>query len=611
MGQGASRFATGLRLTALALLWVACGSSGPAPIPLGQPCLPNPPANAAVCADELCLSLDNQSGFCTRHCDTDSNCPDGFTCQGAGKYGKVCRKLTGCKVDNDCPSGHVCDAASGNCYIKVDRTLCSPCQDDLQCPTGGSCFGAVGSGQQFCTGPCGAADGGSSCPVGFSCETIPIGKSQTMTPQCVPTTMTCDDGKTICQPCTGDAECGGPFDLCVRNVVSGETFCGRDCNPAKNVCPTVGCDPKSLDTAENPDCPTGFSCTNIGKSSDPTIVGPYQCVPNSNTCKGYCDATDEVTELRECGLGQTCAQNTCKPATDGRMCSPCINNDDCRNGSHPEDRCIVNDCPSCPYKGESFCSTPCTDDAACTRSFGPGFVCKPVSDPTGAMLSYCMPERGTCASGLGRLGDDCSKNGAADCVAEVCLVAGYQSLCSLPCAHDADCGDTRYHCCEYTTDGYDCSDAKRSGDGPANGMGVCAPLGGLFGDDCTPGRPPCQTGTCLDLGTARLCTIPCTDDGSCSTMLGADAGFVCRKASLADMSGETGVCFPNGGGQAGADCTFGPAACASGLCIKKDSGPICSSACTTDDMCPAGWTCQAVRTVDGQAVNACIAPGLQ
>ena len=39
--------------------------------------------------------------------------------------------------------------------------------------------------------------------------------------------------------------------------------------------------------------------------------------------------------------------------------------------------------------------------------------------------------------------------------------------------------------------------------GPASGSGVCAPITGLFGDDCSPGQAPCQTGTCLDLGTAQ------------------------------------------------------------------------------------------------------------
>jgi hypothetical protein len=189
------------------------------------------------------------------------------------------------------------------------------------------------------------------------------------------------------------------------------------------------------------------------------------------------------------------------------------------------------------------------------------------------------------------------------------LKAGYQSLCSLACSHDAECGDTRYHCCEYTASGYDCSDSKRSGDGPATGPGVCAPLGGLFGDDCTPGRPPCQTGTCLDLGTAQLCTVTCENGAACPD------GFTCRTATLPGATADAGVsvsvCFPNGGGQAGANCTFGPAACASGLCIKKDSGPICSAACMTDEMCPAGWSCDMVRTVDMMSVQACIAPGLE
>jgi hypothetical protein len=89
-------------------------------------------------------------------------------------------------------------------------------------------------------------------------------------------------------------------------------------------------------------------------------------------------------------------------------------------------------------------------------------------------------------------------------------------------------------------------------------------------------------------------------------------GFTCRKAAMPGMSGQIDVCFPNGGGGAGADCSFGPAACASGYCIRKESGPICTSSCvdaTTD--CPADWTCEMLSTVDNMSVTACLPPELQ
>ncbi len=444
--------------------------------------------------------------------------------------------------------------------------------------------------------------------MGFSCQQIPAGPDGALVRQCAPVTSSCNLGKPLCASCEGDVECGGPFDLCVRNVVSGETFCGKDCDPKKNVCPTgqEGCDPTKLGQAKNPECPDGFSCTHLGDDQQGRPI--HQCTPNSNTCKGYCDAPDELGQIRQCGLGQQCDLTTkqCRPATDGRMCSPCLTTDDCRRGgAHPENRCIVNNCQSCPFKGESFCSTPCADDGACVRSFGVGFVCKPVTDSTGSTVKYCMPQRGTCKSGLGQLGADCSQNGEKDCITGICLVAGTTSLCSLPCTKDGDCADARYRCCEYSQNGYDCSSEQRTASGPKSGSGVCAPLGGLFGDDCSIGRPPCQTGTCLDLGTARVCTLECGAARSCPE------GFTCRKARPLSGGGEVDVCFPSGGGKAGAECRFGPAACESGLCIKKDSGPVCTAPCTTDAECPEEWRCTAVRTVDERSVQACLPPYLE
>jgi hypothetical protein len=209
------------------------------------------------------------------------------------------------------------------------------------------------------------------------------------------------------------------------------------------------------------------------------------------------------------------------------------------------------------------------------------------------------------------LGEDCGTAKALDCISGICLVAGSRSLCSLACAKDADCGDTRFRCCESTATGYNCDPDQRRGDGPVSGAGVCAPFGGLFGDDCTPGRPPCQSGTCLDLGTARVCTVPCGTGGSCPM------GFACRPALVSNVttgadagSPSADICFPVGGGKAGANCAFGPAACESGLCIRKESGPICTQGCAATTDCPAEWSCEAAGTVTNQSVQACIPPSL-
>ncbi len=573
-----------------------CGATGGVRLGYGAACVPGD--TSTVCTNGLCVALDDQSGFCTRTCNDD--CPQGSTCEAAGRYGRICRAVVGCKTEVDCPAGHVCNAETGACYIAVSRSLCSPCQDVSQCPSGGACFKAIGSGEQFCTTACGAAG---ECPMGFACKDTPVGKQNSLVKQCVPVSETCNQGRGLCTSCEGDNECGGPADLCVRNVVSGERFCGRDCNPAKNVCPAAGCDPVKLDSAQNPECPTGFSCVNLALNAGGTERGPFQCVPNSNSCTGYCDATTDVGQRSQCGVGKLCVNNKCQPATDGRMCASCSDNDDCRGGGFAENRCITNNCPNCEFRGESFCSTPCADDAACTASFGVGFVCKAVTDPTGVVRSYCMPQRGTCQSGLKRLGDDCSGNGAKDCVTGLCVAAGLSSFCSNPCTADAQCDDGRFRCCEASASGYDCSADHRSGNGPKSGSGVCSPTGGLFGDDCAPGRSPCQSGTCLDLGTARVCSVTCSG-GACPS------GFACRKATAPGSTATVDVCFPNGGGKSGSSCSFGPAACESGLCIRKDSGNICTQACTSASDCPATWTCEVSLSVTQQSVQTCLPPAL-
>ncbi|WP_050724995.1 hypothetical protein [Vulgatibacter incomptus] len=578
---------------ALAILLVlapfGCRVEAPPSLPgLGDACDPRLPD---TCVGSFCLPLDG-SGICSRACDDfDSECPSGMTCQVDAEQGAfVCKPGFRCSSDESCPSGHRCDTDRRICFIPVQRGLCAPCTADAQCPAGGVCFRAKSTGERFCTSPCGPDV---ACPDGYRC----IGDQGKG--QCVPRAETCYAGKPLCAPCRGDVECGSGNARCVNNVLTGERFCGQGCNPS---CVWDEARRETVDRETRQPCrsgcPQNFSCTQTGGAND-----PYQCVPNSNTCIGYCVGGSAAREIAECGPGYECdpRNNTCVPASDGRACAPCTDDDKCNPpGNEHGASCISSGSTS-----SAFCAPPCMTDADCANALGIGFACMEVEGKR-----MCAPLRGSCKRGLKRLGEDCSKNGEADCIAGVCLRYGDLGICSGPCRADADCGDSRYQCCPTTPDGtsYDCRASTSEEQG-----GVCVPRGGTFGDDCEPGRPPCRDGYCLDIGTARLCTAACGRAEDCDFASGTSGAFWCQDAEMVDENGEregqVKVCFPRGGGELGSDCSFGPAACVGGYCIKKRSGNVCTQACSDKEApCPEGWACEPHQTVNGKELNVCV-PG--
>jgi hypothetical protein len=535
----------------------------------------------AACASGRCLALDSSTAYCTQACQAPADCPQGFLCASAPSRGTVCQALGAggiCGQDDDCPAGLKCDVPGAHCYIPVTRSSCGPCTSDLQCG-GGSCH-AESSGERFCATSCGA---GGSCATGFTCKAAEGGQ------RCLPDSGSCRGGRTLCAPCAGDLECGGPGDLCVRNLQSQETFCAVHCAAAA-------------------DCPHGFSCVDLSGVG----AGPNQCVPDSGTCAGFCDAPagDAAAVQRECGLGSTCAtaDRACVRLTDGSVCAACQTDDDCTK-KDAASRCVSNRTPGSPYLGERFCGSDCSlngcSGAGCQKDpakCGPQYTCAGIGQG-GAWPYQCVPARGSCTAGYGRLGDACEKNAAGDCLSAICAQFGTERRCSAACTADGDCGDARWHCCAGVgSDRYDCTHPPTSA-----GTGICAPVGGSFGDDCAPGSPPCQEGLCLDLGTAQLCTKGCGGDGDCS------AAFTCQPGTLRQSDGTLGsavkVCFPSGGGGTGSACAFGPAACQSHLCLKKDSGNVCTKGCTTGADCPAGWTCAGELMPDGSHVDVCLPPG--
>lgn len=567
----AFRLRLGAILLSACMALAACGGEADTRLSLGAEC----GGDDERCHSGVCFTLDSATSVCIRPCGGD-DCPTGFVCASTPGHGRACLPagLGGyCADDGGCPAGHLCDGEAGRCYIPVTRDLCSPCTSARQCPEGGACH-ELESGETYCTRPCESG----SCPQGFDC--LPVeGAGQ----QCVPANdaRTCNAGRGLCSPCRGPTECGGHGDLCVRNLASGESFCGQAC-------------------ATDASCPNGFHCLDLSGEGR----GPRQCVPNAGTCAGYCDTDQEDVVRRQCGLGASCdvAARTCVPATDGSLCSSCQDDDDCPAEDNST-RCLVNDCPECPFRGERFCAPGCTTDlgerdpSRCPT----GFACVGVGagGPDEAPF-HCAPVAGTCRSGAGQLGDDCTAQGAAACLSGVCLGFGPSALCSATCSNDGDCGDGRFRCCAVTGEegeSFDCQTPV----GEAGG--VCSPLGGGFGADCSPGQAPCLAGACLDLGVARVCTAECEDPSECPE------GFGCREARRTAPDGgleALRVCFPEGGGELGSDCSFGPAACESGYCIRKASGNLCTRPCSDTAPCPSGYVCSAESTVEGQSAELCV-----
>ena len=540
------------------------------------------------CLSSLCLALDSATAYCTQPCQSQTDCPANYLCL-PSNGDKLCQARGAggvCSVDADCPAGLQCDASSARCYIAVTRSACGACTSDKQCGTGGTCHAETsGSTDTFCAPACGA---GNSCATGFLCapaadangahRCLPVKAGSSP-----PAVGSCRGGRPLCASCTGNVECGGPGDLCVRNLFSGESFCSTKCDSTHA-------------------CQTDFTCTDLsGRGS-----GPSQCTPNSQTCVGYCDGTDASTIVRECGLGSTCNTTThkCKPLTDGSLCAACSSDDDCV--AHvATSRCVVNRTAGSSYQGETFCGSDCSvgtcPGAGCTansHACQTGFEC--IGLGTSNTWPYqCAPIRGSCVGGLQGLGDSCATHGADDCRSAICAAFGTERECTAACTTDSQCGDARWRCCKAIGNTeYDCSQA-------ANGAaGICAPIGGSFGDDCSAGSPPCQDGLCLDLGTAQLCTQECSAGTTCPT------GFSCEAGTDASNGSSVSVCFPNGGGDSGADCTFGPAACKSHLCLKKDSGNVCTLACTADTQCPATWSCLPVNdATDTSQSKVCVPAG--
>jgi matrixin len=139
------------RLTAYGHL---CGAD---PDPIGTPCNYD-----RVECDAFCLftSADLSTGYCSRFCESNADCPATHHCDVASAGGtpvKVCfaGAQPRCAGDAQCPAGQHCDIPSGTCTFEC-RTS-DDCGPDTACDERGSCVAVPGGGGCAASGGRGAA----------------------------------------------------------------------------------------------------------------------------------------------------------------------------------------------------------------------------------------------------------------------------------------------------------------------------------------------------------------------------------------------------------------------------------------------------------------------
>jgi V8-like Glu-specific endopeptidase len=295
-------------------------------------------------------------------------------------------------------------------------------------------------------------------------------------------------------PCAADDECVGT----TCRATSAGSICTAQCDARR---PDFGCgDGQFCSRAEPGSCegwcvplatpgtlPIDASCTSDDQCASRYCADPgdgrSRCLVSCGVGTGMCLAGDVcVAYVGACGGCVPAAIVSGLPHTLGE---PCDADADCASAG------------TCLTDGSAhYCSRACDGGMeSCPR----GYHCRAMS---------CV--RGT----LGGLGEPCSTN--EDCEAGTfCAVRGAQSWCTQLCTTSVPCPER-----------FDCV--------PAGEVMVCAPTGGLVGDECDAALD-CISGRC----EGAVCVRECGVDAPCGP------GFECR------ASGGEALCvrpaLPSGG----------------------------------------------------------------
>ena len=129
---------------------------------------------------------------------------------------------------------------------------------------------------------------------------------------------------------------------------------------------------------------------------------------------------------------------------------------------------------------------------------------------------------------------------------------------------------------------------------------LCEPETGCFSDPCNENEE-CLSGWCVDHMGDSVCTETCQEDcpvgWSCEQVSsgGRDVIFIC-------VSEVPSLCLPC---WTGSDC-IGTGGLQPPCVILEGEGSFCGAPCAEDDVCPEGYSCAEVATVQGAVLPQCI-----
>ena len=588
---------------------------------LCKPCADSGDCKSVGAAEDVCVPYGDEGSFCGGACESDSDCPWGFSCLDGGEgISKQCEADAGicpcadksvglalstpCANENewgicvgerkcsehgltDCdaslPADETCNGVDDDCDGEadeptlVDGNYINLCDDDNDC-TEDKCTGEDGCGNEVLeSGDCSNDD---PCTVADHC----------VDGTCIGDPVECEDDN----PCTDNActETGG------CEYPPNEDSCddGNPCTLA-DTCLQGEC--KGTDVAC--DCLSDENCAELedGDLCNGTLVCdtaqyPYKCVVSPDTV---------VICLDPVGDNAFCLQPHCEAATgecsfvpnhEGFLCDnadACAVNDKCAGGvcggggdvnCNDGNPCTDDSCApesGCVYENNDLA---CNDGDVCTTQDqcvdgecpgGPALACSDGSVCNG--IETCDPETGCVAGELLVCSDGNVCNGVETCDP----AAGCQAGQALDCDDGNVCTDDTCDPvvgCAYSVNQTDCDDGNTCTDG----------------DTCAGGW--CMAGTLQDCDDTNECTKDSCAPATGCVNIPVQNGPLCGPGPPWECVEGACTCHPQcGGKECGADNCDGNCGeceanevCNTGVCECVPEGAQCGAVC-----CEPGETC--------------------
>ena len=475
-----------------------------------------------------CAIYSDLARFCGQDCDSDGQCPDGYSCRQMPTAGGASAKQ--CVVPQGecaCSPGSIQQGLTTRCQVSNPHGTCVGRRTCLADGLG-PCDAGV-PGPEVCNGKDDNCDGQTDeglvdCCVCGNGRCEPACQEDVVS--CPYDCKVCGDG--ICSPSESPKDC--QVDCCKTPGGSsgcGDGFCmGYDCGEDSATCPIdcgTACGNGTCDKGENPvSCPVDCRTHACGDGvCQPEDGGPAGCPQDCGTVCGncICDKGESwqtcPVDCGFCGDGvcsscpalketpQTCPKDCCVPDCVGKECGPDGCGGLCGLGLCPNDQipCTDDVCVNgqCQHRLEAdFCLLQQAGQANCYLKGAASlanacFVCDPAKNPLGWSLAADGTSCGTnkaCKDGK------CGCANAA-CGAKCCAVGQEcfgQQCCTPQCA-DKICGDDGCggQCGQCGADRH-CADNQCVCDGPACGAACCGAAEACVAGKCVCGAPSVTCG---------------------------------------------------------------------------------------------------------------------